>query len=175
MVDTSQLLKGVLPAVTLAVVADGETYGYAVVSPCVRAGFRLSVMPRSTAPCNASTTTGVVVVPRPPRPGPEPQVLRDYRSASGCAQGGPEPLGVVPGGCFSRTGLDVRGRTMSAQQRTSLTVDDSLQQVEQACWDLSPQMRHRLLADLEAHLREREGDGGSRRQPGKPNPLRPRT
>jgi len=31
-VDTSQLLKGVLPAVTLAVVAAGETYGYEVVS-----------------------------------------------------------------------------------------------------------------------------------------------
>ena len=30
--DTSQLLKGVLPAVTLAAVAAGETYGYEVVS-----------------------------------------------------------------------------------------------------------------------------------------------
>ncbi len=30
--DASQLLKGVLPAATLAVVADGETYGYQVVS-----------------------------------------------------------------------------------------------------------------------------------------------
>lgn len=37
--DTSQLLKGVLPAVALAVVAEGETYGYEVVSTLRSNGF----------------------------------------------------------------------------------------------------------------------------------------
>lgn len=43
---------------------------------------------------------------------------------------------------------------MSAPQHLSLNLDEYIRQVEQACSDLSPQVRHRLLADLEAHLRD---------------------
>jgi hypothetical protein len=43
---------------------------------------------------------------------------------------------------------------MSAPEHLSLNLDEYIRQVEQACSDLSPQVRHRLLADLEVHLRD---------------------
>jgi len=47
---------------------------------------------------------------------------------------------------------------MSAPEHVSLTLSEYVRQVEQACSDLQPPVRHRLLADLEAHLRD-QADG----------------
>lgn len=47
---------------------------------------------------------------------------------------------------------------MSAPEQIAMTLDEYLRQVEESCSDLSPQVRHRLLADLEVHLRDQADD-----------------
>jgi len=63
---------------------------------------------------------------------------------------------------------------MSAPEHVSLTLSEYVRQVEQACSDLQPPVRHRLLADLEAHLRDQADGADLVATLGEPGPVRPR-